>query len=123
MKMSCKKKSFTQPILSKNSRYLSFDNINVIPSSRKPTKHRLGSRVALLSLLIFFVTRPAEAANGPSLCGTVTDRTGAVIASANIIVRSADHHLERNTTTNDDGLYTFTTLPRRRLELEIHSPG
>src|SRR5215469_3779343 len=123
MKRSCKKKSFTQPILSKNSRCLSFDNINLIPSSRKPTKHGLVVRVILLSLVIFFVTRPAEAANGPSLCGTVTDRTGAVIATANVIIRGADHKFERSTTTNDAGLYTFTALPRGQFELEIHSPG
>lgn len=79
--------------------------------------------VALLSFAILLFCRAAGAANGGSISGTVTDRSGAVVADASVIVRDVERRVERSTSTNETGFYAFTFLPVGIYEIEIQSPG
>jgi len=58
-----------------------------------------------------------------SISGTVTDRSGAVIANARVIVRDINKNATRSVDTNDAGFYAFTFLPVGNYSLEIRSEG
>lgn len=78
---------------------------------------------ALLWLVILLFAVPARAANDGSISGTVTDRTGAIVVNANVMVRDVDRKVQRSTRTNDTGFYAFTFLPMGQYEIAIQSPG
>jgi Carboxypeptidase regulatory-like domain/TonB dependent receptor len=67
------------------------------------------------TLLVFFLvlltaaTLTAQTFRGMVL-GTVTDPSGAVVAGAKVVVKSADTGQERTTTTSADGSYTIPEL-------------
>ncbi|MGB9120931.1 MAG: carboxypeptidase-like regulatory domain-containing protein, partial [Candidatus Angelobacter sp.] len=43
--------------------------------------------------------------------GTITDRSGAVIPNAHVVVTNADTHVARETVTNSSGFYQVLSLP------------
>ena len=43
--------------------------------------------------------------------GTITDRSGAVIPNAHVVVTNADTHVARDTVTNSSGFYQVLSLP------------
>src|SRR5260370_38337467 len=63
--------------------------------------------VAMLVLSAAFV----HALDTASVTGTVRDASGAIIAKAQVTVSSAEHGINRETTTNSDGEYTVSALP------------
>lgn len=76
--------------------------------------------ILLAALLLAGATR---AATSGSISGTVTDRTGAVIAKAKVILRDTDKGTEQSLETNDAGFYAFTFLPVGTYSIEIRSDG
>ncbi len=52
-----------------------------------------------------------------NLQGIVADQTGAVIAGASVKVTNTETNQVRETTTNDDGFYNFTSLQPGQLYL------
>jgi len=58
-----------------------------------------------------------------SIRGTVSDKSGAVIPSAQVKLTSRDLAVERTTTTNQSGQYEFPALQPGRYELAVESKG
>jgi hypothetical protein len=57
------------------------------------------------------------------LSGVVTDPNGAVVQGANVSITNVETNLSRQTTTGDDGIYSFQLLPPGRYRVEIGSNG
>lgn len=74
----------------------------------------------LAAFLIFAGTALAQTAQ---LNGRVTDATGAVVPAAAVSVRSAATGTERQTQTNDVGLYTLPLLPPGVYEIRVNHTG
>jgi len=84
-----------------------------------------GWGASLLSATSFFLV--------PSVCygqsttgtifGTVTDKSGAVIAGAVVLATNAETGLKRQTSTNDTGDYRMEFLPVGQYRVEIAAPG
>ncbi|MDQ2777244.1 MAG: carboxypeptidase regulatory-like domain-containing protein [Acidobacteriota bacterium] len=55
--------------------------------------------------------------------GTVTDPSGAVVPSANVVVTKVDTGLVRQTTTTGSGLYSITQLPVGVYDLTVEQTG
>src|SRR5580700_538618 len=61
--------------------------------------------------------------NSADLKGTVQDPSGASIAGANLSVKDPQTGLARNTVSDSDGGFLFTSLPPSRYTLRVESPG
>lgn len=84
-----------------------------------------GLRAFVVTLLFFFVsitTIDAQEAGG-TIVGTVTDPSGAAVASANVTIINVATGVERNSTTNTDGLYTAPNLIPGTYEITITAIG
>jgi hypothetical protein len=73
--------------------------------------------------LCFLAAAPLRAELGGSLSGTVTDRTGAVIAGATVLLVNTARHTTYRTVADKQGLYFFLTLPVGHYDLTITAPG
>jgi outer membrane receptor protein involved in Fe transport len=60
---------------------------------------------------------------GASLNGTVTDSSGAAVPNAKVTATNQQTGLNRTTTTNDSGLYTFPQLPVGTYDLSVEANG
>ena len=58
-----------------------------------------------------------------NLQGTVTDSSGAVVASATVTVRNIDTGAARTVQTGASGNYQFPALPPGRYDVEVSAPG
>lgn len=67
--------------------------------------------------------RPASQIAGPSLTGTVTDQTGAVIPGAKIAVVNTGTRSEIDTTTDGSGRYVLANPAAGTYDLEVLAPG
>jgi hypothetical protein len=72
---------------------------------------------------------PGKAAGGfvframaPSLYGTITDASGAVVPNASVTLRS-DNGTYQTATTDANGRYTFSGVPRGLARITVQSPG
>ena len=81
------------------------------------------SILRILLLALFPLASTVGAATGGSISGTVSDRSGAVIANAKVVVRDLDKSIERTVDTNEAGFYAFTFLPVGKYAIEIQSEG
>jgi hypothetical protein len=55
--------------------------------------------------------------------GTVTDKTGAAVAGAEVTLKNTAGSLTRATTTNSDGAYVVPGLPGDTYDLSVSAPG
>ena len=58
-----------------------------------------------------------------TLAGTVTDKSGALVAGAQIKISNKETGLERSTTTGSNGRYQFDLLPAGHYEVRITMTG
>src|SRR6266540_505852 len=81
---------------------------------------------ALMSLLTSFFMLAGlmigQAITG-SILGTVTDASGALVRSVKITIKNIDTGLELSTTSNNDGDYTFPTVPPGTYEVSARLTG
>jgi len=86
---------------------------------------RLGLRTFVVTLLLFFVSIAPLAAQeaGGTIVGTATDPSGAAVGSANVTVKNGATGVERNSTTNADGVYTAPNLIPGTYEITIVASG
>src|SRR5258707_15705963 len=61
-------------------------------------------------------------ANG-SFSGTVTDKTGSVVAGANVKITSQETGLVREGKTDESGHYLLPLLPVSNYTIRVESPG
>jgi len=80
-------------------------------------------RVAELSAYLVVCAALALAATTGSISGTVKDPSGAVIPGATIIATNVDNGTETKTTSDDNGLYSFPSLPVGRYTLKVEEEG
>jgi Carboxypeptidase regulatory-like domain/TonB-dependent Receptor Plug Domain len=75
---------------------------------------------ALLTLCIAFAS-PAQ--DTGYIAGTISDKSGAAIVSANVVLTSTAGSLTRTTTTNDEGAYVIAGLPGGTYDLSVTATG
>jgi hypothetical protein len=77
--------------------------------------------VALLALLLMPLASRAQ--DTGYISGTVTDKTGAAVANAEVVITSQGENLTRNTTTNSDGAYVGSALPAGTYDVVVTAAG
>ena len=83
----------------------------------------LAVRVVLLIVSIIALTALVHAQYGASLEGTVTDKSGAVVAGATVTITNQATGVSRNSVTGDSGFYRITGLPPGRYKVEVEAPS
>src|ERR1700688_4076186 len=68
-------------------------------------------RFVVLGILLIFARPVMGQAVNATLLGTVTDSSGAVVASAKVTITETNTGISRNSQTNDSGNYIFPDLP------------
>src|SRR5215831_14126167 len=77
---------------------------------------------ALILVCLFSVCAVAQ--NNSSLTGVVSDANGAVVSGATVKLTDTKTGQEQTTTSNDQGVYTFSKVaPGRGYELTVNAPG
>src|SRR5437899_414240 len=76
-------------------------------------------------LLLAFTLTPAFlfAQDTASITGTVTDPSGAAIASAQVTLTSTEHGVSRTAAANGGGDYLFAALPIGSYDMTVAAPG
>jgi hypothetical protein len=74
------------------------------------------------SVLLFAVLSFGQSFTG-RIVGTVTDASGAVVAGAEVPVLNVATNWSLTTTSNEDGNYTLTEIPRGEYQVEVSSTG
>ncbi len=84
----------------------------------------LTAMIVLIVVLGIVPSPPLSAQEaGGTIVGTVTDPSGAAVASASVIIKNVATGIERNSTTNADGVYTAPNLIPGTYEVTITSAG
>jgi len=83
--------------------------------------HSTPVRALLLSTIFFLLTSSALAQYGASLEGTVTDKSGAVVAGAIVTITNQATGVSRNAVTGDSGFYRITGLPPGRYNVDVEA--
>jgi hypothetical protein len=78
--------------------------------------------VLLLALLACLATISWAAATG-SMSGTIKDPSGSVIPGASLVLANLDLTTQYKASTDEQGLYSFPSLPVGRYELTIEAAG
>jgi len=84
---------------------------------------RLGVVVAFLLSLVYASVAAGQSLTLGSIAGRVTDPTGAVIAGANVSLKSLDTGEVQATTTNAEGTYRFNLLKPGKYEVTVNVTG
>src|SRR5437899_4957816 len=106
---------------------ISLGGLNVKGNSdfSNPRKNMLGAAwLAFVGLIIPLVLPLASRAQDTGyISGTVTDKSGAAVAGAEIVVNNVGGSLTRTTTTNTDGAYVVAALPGGTYNLVVTAKG
>jgi Carboxypeptidase regulatory-like domain len=81
---------------------------------------------ALFLLFVAFATASTAAAqtgNSANVTGTVTDPSGGVVAGATVSIHNPVSGLERSTTTDDSGNFSFANVPFNPYHLAVSAAG
>jgi Carboxypeptidase regulatory-like domain/TonB dependent receptor len=92
----------------------------------RKTISRLAAAVAVCTALLFtpnFQAAARQLAASATLRGVVRDQNGAVVAGAQVKATNAATGAARETQTNEDGLYTFPSLPVGDYQLRVNAKG
>jgi hypothetical protein len=81
---------------------------------------RLWLWVFVIALLLPLASRAQDTGY---ISGTVTDKSGAAVAGAEVVLTNAAGSLTRNTTTNTDGAYVISGLPGDIYNLAVTAKG
>src|SRR6478609_6917818 len=76
-----------------------------------------------LGVLLCAITAAAQESGGASMNGTVTDPSGALIASAKVTARQTATDALRTTQTSSAGLYSFTALSAGTYDVTVEAAG
>ena len=89
-------------------------------------RHRIFLGCFLLAFSVFSMTTPASLQAqvvGGTLSGTVSDKSGAVVPQAKIVITNTSTAAAHNVTTNADGFYSAPDLLPGPYEVTISAPG
>ena len=76
-----------------------------------------------VALVFLCVAGVVAAQDTGYISGTVTDKSGAAIAGADVVVKNTAGSLMRSTTTNSDGAYVVPGLPGDTYDLSVTAKG
>ena len=93
--------------------------------------HRLNSKLSYLSsllagltlLVLLLLPAQAEAQTNGLISGTVTDKSGAAVVGAKVVIASTGGNLTRTTETNGDGVYVASALPSGTYNIVVTAKG
>src|SRR5438128_9439255 len=95
-----------------------FENLGgfTVMGNSNPLHHRknfLGAARVLLGAILLALCFPlaSRAQDTGYIGGTVTDKSGADVVSAEVVITNAAGSLTRTTNTNDDGDFVLASLP------------
>ncbi|MDP9339899.1 MAG: Plug and carboxypeptidase regulatory-like domain-containing protein [Acidobacteriota bacterium] len=77
--------------------------------------------VAVLALVVLPLASHGQ--DTGYISGTVTDKSGAAIADAEVVITSVGENLTRSTTTNSDGAYVGSALPAGTYDVVVTATG
>ena len=83
----------------------------------------LGAVLVLAMLIIGPPRAHSQATAQAQLSGTVRDQSGGSIGKASVTLRDVDTNRLRNSATNDDGYYVFTSVSPGKYELTVEFAG
>jgi hypothetical protein len=83
----------------------------------------LAARVSLAALALLVAPILALAQDTGYISGTVTDKSGAAIAGADVTLKNTAGSLTRTTQTNTDGAYVIPGLPGDTYDLSVSAKG
>src|ERR1700730_4256381 len=92
----------------------------------RATRSQTVATIVMFALgIVFGATRLSAQSQAftATISGTVTDKSGSVVAGAKITLTSAERGITRSFTTKDSGTYTITLLPPADYNLKIVQPG
>lgn len=78
-------------------------------------------RFLLIAAIITFLSSSASAQYGASLEGTVTDKSGAVVAGATVTITDQATGVSHSTVTGQSGFYRITGLPPGRYKVDVEA--
>ncbi|MFN2502318.1 MAG: carboxypeptidase regulatory-like domain-containing protein [Pyrinomonadaceae bacterium] len=86
---------------------------------------RMLKAVGFLTLLISvaFVGTAVSQIGTSRITGTISDAQGKVIAGATVTLKNEGKNFSRTTTTDDNGSYTFTSVPPDVYVAQVEAPG
>src|SRR5437588_4007939 len=84
--------------------------------------HRLSLLLVAL-VLLFVIPHSASAQATATLNGVVRDSSGAVIPQATVTLHNTDTGTDRDSLTNDSGLYVFVSVPPGEYVLKVTKDG
>jgi hypothetical protein len=79
--------------------------------------------LGLATLLIAFPVPSYSQLSSGTITGVVRDSTGAVVLSAELVLRNVETTVERRTVTNNAGNYTFTNVTPGRYTMKVSATG
>jgi hypothetical protein len=99
-----------------------------VKENYSPSKHGkniLGAVRLWLCVLVVALALPlaSRAQDTGYISGTVTDKSGAAVVGAEVVVSGAGANLGHNTTTNSDGAYVVAGLPGGTYDILITAKG
>ena len=83
---------------------------------------RLGNWLGILALLLL-IPFHASAQDISVISGTVTDKSGAAVVGATVVVTNASGNLTRTTQTNENGAYVVPALPSGSYDVTVTAKG
>jgi hypothetical protein len=96
------------------------ENSNRLPHRNLTTLARLWLFTFLAALLLPLASRAQDTGY---ISGTVSDKSGAAVVGAEVVLTNAAGSLTRNTTTNTDGAYVISGLPGDTYNLAVTAKG
>src|SRR5882762_222261 len=87
------------------------------------TRIALSIRLLTLSTTLALSSSFALAQYGASLEGTVTDKSGAVVAGATVTVTNQATGVSRNTVTGESGFYRIAGLAPGQYHVDVEAPS
>ena len=80
--------------------------------------------IIIIIIFIFFIfSSPSFALEAGTISGTVVDPSGAVVASATVMLRNSKTGTQQNSSSDAEGVYSFSNLPAGQYEIEIFASG
>jgi len=93
----------------------------IFPVYRKPWLLRMG--FYLIFLLVFSASVFAQDSTSGSIQGTVSDEQGAVVPGASVEARNVGTNFTKTFVTDNDGRFTFLSMPPGRYVLTVTKQG
>ena len=102
---------------------LCFEHARIRLACVNPDSATASSLLFVALVLILAIPHSASAQATATLNGVVRDSSGAVIPQATVTLKNTDTSTERESLTNDSGLYVFVSVPPGEYALKVTKDG